>query len=144
VIRDLVLGSQLVAIDTVHFTAQRLDPAPGKPLPTIDLTSCDVVTEFETFKPNGQQLEAASFLVRGALRYVPKGGGETLATIEIALRVHYTFASRAEQLTDASLALFANQVALHHAWPFMRERVAAACQIIGIPPYVLPLRKLVG
>lgn len=142
-LRQLAAGSQLLAIDTLHFVAKRRDQAVGQLLSPIDSSTAAVESKFEAMQPTLPPVDACSFLVRGLVRFVSHGEGEQpAAEISIVLRLTYSFAGRTEPLSNDELGQFANQVAVHHAWPFMRERVVTACQLIGVPPHVLPLRKL--
>ncbi len=143
ILRQLVAGSQLLAIDTLHFVAKRRDQAAGQLLSPIDSSTAAVESKFEAMQPTLPPVDKCSFLVRGMLRFISLGASEQpAAEISIVLRLTYSFAGRTEALSNDELGQFANQVAVHHAWPFMRERVVTACQLIGVPPHVLPLRKL--
>lgn len=144
-LRGLVGASELVAVETVHFHARRAEHTVGKALPPIDVASVRVEPTFDTLKPVHPPPGSATFLVRGNIKFQPNGdNSDAVAEIQIVLRLTYNFAGQTAALPDDSLQQFANQIALHHAWPFLRERVATACQILGVQGYVLPLRKLVG
>lgn len=44
---------------------------------------------------------------------------------------------------DRELGAFANLNAVHNVWPFFREAVHSTMCHMGLPPYSLPLRKVV-
>ena len=144
-LREVLATSELLAVETVHFRASRSEHAVGKPLPAIDGATVRVLPTFDTLKPVHPPTGAATFLVRADVKFLPAGkGDDPVAEIQVVLRLTYTLAGATAPLAEDALLQFANQIALHHAWPFLRERVATACQILGVQAYVLPLRKLVS
>ena len=69
-------------------------------------------------------------------------GGETVfAEIQVQARVQYAFVGLASAPPPEVLKKFGDDVGIHHAWPYLRDRVQTLSQWLGLPPVVLPLRK---
>jgi hypothetical protein len=65
-----------------------------------------------------------------------------VAEAEVAFRVAYDFGHRDAPPAEAVVARLGDELALHHAWPYLRERLQAAAAALEMPSLTLPLQKL--
>ena len=68
--------------------------------------------------------------------------GAPTAQMKFSFRLMYSF-SGSPPSRDAFEQLASN-LGVHHAWPFLRERVRTFAADLSLPPTVLPLRRLTG
>lgn len=137
---QLVSQAKLVAIDLVELHADRSHPNVGGPLSYPPGMAIDVRVDIAL--PGEQPAQQASFIcaVRCAWK-TSNDNDESLAAVAIAFRVAYGF-QLDEALSNDEARAFGRQVAIHHAWPFLREKVRAVTCELGLPPLLLPLRHL--
>ena len=64
-----------------------------------------------------------------------------VAEAEIVFRVAYDFGERETPPAAEVVAGLGDALALHHAWPYLRERVQAAAAMLEMPSVTLPLQK---
>lgn len=64
-----------------------------------------------------------------------------VAEAEILFRVAYDFGARETLPPAEAVAGLGDALALHHAWPYLRERLQAAAAMLEMPSVTLPLQK---
>ena len=134
---QLVQRARIEAVDVVGVRAERAHASPMAGLLTLPDTlkvSVDVRVQHPTVMPE----ERASFVVGVSCRWREPGGKADLARVDVDVRVAYVFADVAQAPDAAMTKQFATQLAAHHAWPFLRERVRTLSGELGVP-LVLPL-----
>ena len=137
----LVAASQLLAVETVAISAKREhDSQIGRELVLPDDLSVDVSAH--AGHPKTCPQDACSFLCSVKCTWRGETNKEALASLEVVLRLSYEFRGLTEPPTTELATSFANPIAFHHAWPFLRERARTLSAEMGLPPVVLPLRHL--
>ena len=134
---ELVSFSTLASIDVVSIRAGR-DPAFLEP--SLEMSE-EVQTELTLQAPKVPRSEGTSFIVKLECLWVAANESRPVAHVEVALRVAYLFRGLSKAPSGDLLAEFGHQAAVHHAWPFLRERVRALSNELGLPQFLLPLRQ---
>lgn len=138
-LRALVGAAELVAIDPIRvFAARSLDGGTDEAMPLPSTLTVD--TQFTHRYPKALSKDGTFVLIGLACTFKDadaKVHGETL----VELRLAYHFKGLSVPPDEALIDLFAREIAMHHAWPFLRERARSLGVDIGLPPLVLPLRK---
>lgn len=140
-LRDLVARADLETVDTVQLSAERLyvDRVHGGPLSQPDVLQIEIGAPTVRY-PTAPEATGAAILVELAVEW--RGvNGVAYGRAALTMRVAYRFAGLEQAPLPATLAEFANELGLHHAWPFLRERLRTLSAELGLPPAVLPLRK---
>ena len=138
----LLTTTRLEAIDVVHLLCQRNHPGARGPLaypPRLTKHLRIDVRHADTMPEGG-----ATFLIVMQARWIPENGEEadTVALGEVHLRVAYAFADETHTLTAEVAKDFGHKVALHNAWPHLRQRLQQMCVELGLNPVLLPLKPL--
>ena len=139
-LNGLVACSELQGVDLVRVAVERSGGDPGLgPLPAPANWHVDV---------SAAELQVPTKLVAQGVAVIVSvqaaghdGAGRTFAKAEVAVRVAYTFAGLTVAPEVALVGKFAEELALHHAWPFLRERLRSLSGEFGLPVVVLALRK---
>jgi hypothetical protein len=148
----LVKAAQLLTIDvvSVHGERRHLPFAEGKLPDAAELPAPDV--EMSVRYPINPTATGAAFLADIVVSWRtvspdPEDGQEAKkpeqdkARLKVTMRVAYTFKDQAEAPSAELLNVFGREAAMHHAWPYLREKIQSLCLWLGLPPVVLPLRK---
>jgi len=138
-VADLVKVASLTSIDTVDLIAHRAHDrwvGGGVPLPT----EFRVDTSLVVHSPNTSPIDKTSYLVVVGCKWLERGAAEPYGIVEVAIRVAYHFAGLSKAPEIGLLSQFGTEIAVHHAWPFLRERIRSASMEIGLQPAVLPIR----
>jgi len=140
-LRELVAHAELLAIDIVQQEAARPVQAPHEGLlPRSD----DWTTAWQlgkTLFPRKPSATGTTVLVEMTATWSSDEVVEPLAHARARARVAYAFRDLEQPPHPQVLAAFADDLGLHHAWPFLRERLHTLGASMGLPPVVLPLRK---
>lgn len=140
-LRRLIAHSELTTIDFVKVSAERTwaDRVHGGALAEPQEWVIDVSAPVVRC-PAEPRAEGAAILVE--LGAVWRGGdGETYGHATVTLRVAYGFSGLAAAPSAAVVAQLGSDLGVHHAWPFLRERLRGISVELGLPAVVLPLRK---
>lgn len=135
-LRDLVQATQLHAIDIVRNAAWRLDMTQiGE---ALDHRPAQLEAHVEVSTPPVSREGWLTFLVsiRGRLTR----DGTEVGQLEASVRLAYQFSGTAPP--DALVNAFGESLAVHHAWPYLREKVHTLGMGIGFHLAPLPLRRL--
>lgn len=137
---ELVKSAKLVGIDVVKYRWERGHPVVAGPLklpPTLNTT-----IEIRVAVPTELPPESASFLCIALVKLTDPDNAElVLGVVEIQVRVAYTLEGVTPPLTPEEGKQFGEVLAMHQAWPFLRERLRTASSELGLNPIVLPLNK---
>jgi hypothetical protein len=137
---DVVAVAQLATVDLVEILARRNSPAGGGHLPLPDTA---ITVEIEISSPKAYHGKQASFLATVRCFWTSKDPStEKYATASVTHRVAYEFSRDIANADPDVIKAFGEELALHHAWPFLRERLRSLSGEMGLPAVVLPLRKL--
>lgn len=140
-LRALVACSEVQAVDIVRIAVDRNgvgDPGFGPlPVPANWQTSVAVPELQCPMQPSPQ---GAAVIVSIEATW-HDGAGHTFAKAQVAVRVSYQFAGLAVTPSFELVAMLARELGLHHAWPFLREKLRSISGEFGLPAVVLPLRK---
>lgn len=140
-LRGLVARSELTGVDVVKVSAERTwaDRVHGGPLAEPEEWSIDVSAPVVRC-PTEPRAEGAAILVEvGA---VWRGGdGKAYGQAVVSIRVAYGFSGLAAPPSAEVVAQLGRELGVHHAWPFLRERLRGISAELGLPAVVLPLRK---
>jgi len=139
----LLVGAKLLGIDVVRCFWERAHPSTTGPLTYPPLISQQLNITVRT--PDPMPAGAASFLVVLQARWTPEGQPQDgLAAAEVQVRVAYAFADESLVIDQETAREFAQKIAQHHAWPYLRHRLQQLCLELGINPVLLPLKPLAG
>jgi len=141
-LRDLVAHADLVAVDVVdqRLTRPCADRLEG-PLPSPAAWTT-TWTLGKTLHPRVPSATGTAVLVEVRATWSDEVAPTVhLAEAHVRVRLAYVFRDLAAAPHEQVLAKFADDLGLHHAWPFLRERLHALGASMGLPPVVLPLRK---
>ena len=135
-LNDLTRAAELKHIDLVGFQGERANPVVGGPLQAPDELTfrCKIGVGLPNTFPDG----SISFVTEANVVW-EGGDGEIQAAVTIILRLAYDLRGEGRP-TDDIVNQFATQVVVHHAWPFIRERLRTMSADLGLPPLVLPVR----
>jgi hypothetical protein len=139
---------RLSRIDTVAAELGRRHlNAPLGPLPEVTAVPSFAL---RVRKPQPPPLGGAAFLVDAVVTWGASAEaclqGDVASTadaeayISLTLRVLYDFPDLPSAPDAALVERLGNEAAVHHAWPFVRERLLTMSTSLGLAPFVLPLR----
>lgn len=140
-LRGLVALSELTGIDVVKVSAERVwaDRVHGGSLAEPEEWIVEVSSPAVRC-PSEPQTEGAAVLVEVGV--VWKGGdGKVYGHAGVSVRVAYGFSGLEVAPTAEVVAQLGRDLGVHHAWPFLRERLRGISAELGLPAVVLPLRK---
>jgi hypothetical protein len=100
-------------------------------------TTLEVSTRTGYRVPNA--VSGGGFAVLADIDVSWHSNGVAVGALGVTLRVAY---STELHLDAASLMQFGNQVAMHHAWPFLRERVRSLSSEMSLPVVLLPIQHV--
>jgi hypothetical protein len=135
---------RLLAVDLVRIRGERAhEHQVAGPLGLAGPLKVDV--EIETAHPGEPPpLTGWAYLVVARCRWSSVGEpAAAVAEVEVAFRVAYGFEGLAEPPGAALVLRFGQDSAVHHAWPFLRERLRGLSAELGLPGFVLPVRRVV-
>jgi preprotein translocase subunit SecB len=140
-VRKLVSAATLESIDLVKVEAQRFHDGlfDARQLPTAveyDIEASVELEVAETFQVSG-----TSVLVGIAVAW-KDSNGKQYVTARVTFRAAYSFQGLNVSPPEPLVKIFAQDLALHHVWPFLRERLRTFSVELGMPPLLLPLRKV--
>ncbi|MCA9527023.1 MAG: hypothetical protein KC549_12095 [Myxococcales bacterium] len=145
VLRDLVGRTTLKAIDIVRVHAERADMfAIGGTL-TVSAGHLAVLPQIEVAFPPEQANGSLTVMVNLLAELDPspdRESGERQAFGTVAVSARLLYSLQGAQPSAALTHQFGRELAVHHAWPFLRERVNTLAQGIGLAPALLPLRRI--
>lgn len=137
---DVTARATLEAIDLVDFEIHRKAPSNGTPLEYP--ATLEVKLDVQMRSPKQPPINGASFFAVCTATWADSAKPEeTLARVTTTFRVTYTFQGLEEPMSAELSNQFGAQLALHHVWPFLRERTTAGCAALMLPQFVLPLRQ---
>jgi hypothetical protein len=134
----LVAAAELLGIDLVKADYSRVPSGDGKQGTPRDL---EVDIKVEVARRESYEKEALSYLCTALASWMEPTTSADIANAGVMFRVAYRLKGIERSLTDAELDAFGDEVALHQAWPFLRERLKSFSIELGLPPLVLPLRQ---
>lgn len=70
--------------------------------------------------------------------------GDEVAEITVLLKLIYEIGATAEPINEADLPIFADANGAYHSWPFVREIYHSLTSRMGLPPFVLPVLRLIN
>ncbi len=140
-VRELVARADLEAVDTVRIVAERLyaDRVHGGTLSEASELHIELSPPTVRY-PTEPQASGAAILVDLVATW---RGPDAVVYGQAALtvRVAYRFLGLDQAPAAKVVEEFANELGLHHAWPFLRERLRTLSAELGLPAAILPLRK---
>ncbi|MBM4346149.1 MAG: hypothetical protein FJ100_22475, partial [Deltaproteobacteria bacterium] len=132
-LKGLVACADLTAVDYVRVQVER-EPTwseDGGPMPEA-VAQQTQVGKPELLFPADPVKDGVAVIVQLQVRWGDVAG-RTVATAAVAVRVAYRFARLSEAPSVELLGKFAEELALHHAWPFLREKLRALSGEFGLP-----------
>ena len=141
-LREFVAAAKLVVIDLVEMEAHREHLSASTltlPLPPELLTNIRVSGQHQ---PELLGATGATFLAGLEITWSDKPTGTRLASASVTLRLAYAFDPMPKRPSQELIAAFGKDVAMHHAWPFLRERLDSLSSALGMPKVVLPLNHV--
>jgi hypothetical protein len=137
-VEGLTSRSRLESIDVVRIDLQRAHAVPFGLLPVV--AQLHLAMRSNVRIPNTLHPEGFAVLAEVELDW-HDDDNTPVAALGLTLRLSYTLTEVAAFDGDVVMR-FATQVAMHQAWPFLRERVRSLSCEMGLPPLLLPLRHL--
>lgn len=139
-LQALVGVAQLESVDVVEVAAVR--KYGDRPVGQMALPDdCQAIIGAPQYHyPTTASKEGAAVLASIGVQY-KDGAGEVYAELQLKIRVQYGFVGLERAPSVHLVAKLAEDLGLHHAWPYLRERLQTLSQWLGLPPVVLPLRK---
>ena len=134
----LVAAAELIAVDLVKADYSRTPNGDGKQQNPREF---EVGLTVEVARRDNYEKGALSFLCTALASWTESTTNADVANAGVMFRVAYRLKDVERPLTDAELDAFGDEVALHQAWPFLRERLKSFSTELGLPPLVLPLRQ---
>jgi hypothetical protein len=141
-IETLVQCARLQNINVVGLEASREHSSITAGLLPEPPRGLDVNIQIQTHNPAQPSAESNAFLVTLDCVWVDTKSKVPLARVRVQTRLAYTFTGLGAAPSVQELAAFADGVAVHHAWPFLRERVMTLGLELQMPPVILPIRRL--
>ncbi|MEZ4467875.1 MAG: hypothetical protein R3F60_02115 [bacterium] len=146
-LRGLVGRSSLECIDIVRVHAERgdmLEIGRGLARPS---TEAGLVPRIELSFPPRQEGGTMTFMVNLLADLhedfiAARSGANSRRLGLFAVSARMLYRLEGEQPSEALTHQFGRELAVHHAWPFLRERVNTLAQGIGLAPALLPLRRI--
>lgn len=91
-------------------------------------------------KNNQSNVKIMRFFIGTGVRFVsPDEGDKQQIYAEIESEFIADYAMKEGGFSEDSLKQFANQNAIYHVWPYLREYVQSTCQRFRLPPIVMPM-----
>ena len=137
-LRPLVDAAQLVSVDLVKGDYARVVEAEA---PMSTPRSLDVKVNVNVARRSQYDEGMISFLCSAVASWIVADGENAIANAGAMFRIVYRLKGIDRSLSDAEVFTFGDEVALHHAWPFLREKLKSYSVDLGLPPLLLPLQR---
>ena len=135
---QLVQRAALESVDVVAFSGERAQTARSGRLSPPE--QAEVTLETSAVLPKSLEVKGLACVCTMSATW--QVGGQIVARLSFDFRLSYSFVALDVAPPRGLAEAFVEQVALHHAWPFARERMRSASVELGLLPFVLPLRAL--
>ncbi len=142
-LRDLVEVAQLAAVELVSMGASRAHES-NTSAALVTPPELEVSIAINTLYPTTPQSGGSAFICSAQCHWRAKDEEAEVASCVVQYRVTYVFPGRTDALSKEQQVAFANHVALHTAWPFLRAKVQQLSVELGLPAFALPLRKMLA